>query len=158
MTALWLQKMFGLARCLYKPTLGWNSVRWMETTASNFSLRKAISMCSWGTTCYSFISHYGSTIDAAFNQHRPLALSPDDFLLPLVQAAARFIDAKLEKKEPILGLKPGAEKVKDLLFFFSRLKDWVAWSICVFLNSILSLPDFQSVGEADSASRWFCAG
>lgn len=53
-----------------------------------------------------------STIDTAFNEHRPLALTPDDFFLPLAQAAARFIDAKLEQKEPILGLKPDTEKVK----------------------------------------------
>lgn len=54
-------------------------------------------------------SHRCSTIDTAFNQHRPLALTPDDFFLPLVQAAARFIDDALEKKRPILGLKLGRE-------------------------------------------------
>jgi len=41
-----------------------------------------------------------------------LALSPDDLLLPLVQGAARFIDDKLSKKQPILGLTPSSEKVK----------------------------------------------
>jgi hypothetical protein len=53
-----------------------------------------------------------STIDTAFNQHRPLCLSPDDFMLPLVQAAAFYIDLNLTAKTPILGITPGEKKVK----------------------------------------------
>jgi hypothetical protein len=40
-----------------------------------------------------------TTIDTAFNQHRPLSLSPDDLLLPLIQSASIFIDEKLSKKK-----------------------------------------------------------
>jgi len=52
-----------------------------------------------------------TTIDTAFNQHRPLSLSPDDLLLPLIQSASIFIDEKLSKKTPILNITPGKEKV-----------------------------------------------
>jgi len=71
-----------------------------------------------GGNNYRFIATKGeqhvllSTIDAAFNQHRPLALTPDDFFLPLVQAAALYIDEKLEQKQPVIGIQPGSEKVK----------------------------------------------
>jgi len=53
-----------------------------------------------------------TTINMAFNKHSPLTLSPDDFLLPLVQAAAVFIDEKLTNKIPVLNITPGKEKVK----------------------------------------------
>jgi hypothetical protein len=56
-----------------------------------------------------------TTIDTAFNQHRPLSLSPDDFLLPLIQSASVFIDEKLTNKTPILNITPGREKVKLLV-------------------------------------------
>jgi hypothetical protein len=53
-----------------------------------------------------------TTIDTSFNEHRPLSLTPDDLLLPLIQSVANYIDEKLTNKTPILNITPGKEKVK----------------------------------------------
>eukprot|EP01124_Arcella_intermedia_P031308 TRINITY_DN703_c0_g1_i3.p1 TRINITY_DN703_c0_g1~~TRINITY_DN703_c0_g1_i3.p1 ORF type:complete len:358 (-),score=100.17 TRINITY_DN703_c0_g1_i3:48-1121(-) len=51
-------------------------------------------------------------IDLAFNEHRPLALTPDDFFFPLAQSAALHIDKLLREKKTVLGLTPQTQKVK----------------------------------------------